>query len=61
MKLWDYILIVVVTTIFLFYFLYKRYKLQENDKKNFRRKEYQDYLQNLQKKLIMKEIERRIK
>ena len=57
MKLWDYILIVVVTTIFLFYFLYKRYKLQENDKKILEEKEYQDYLQNLQKKLIMKEIE----
>ena len=57
MKLWDYILIVVVTTIFLFYFLYKRYKLQENDKKILEEKEHQHYLQNLQKKLIMKEIE----
>ena len=56
MKLWDYILIVVVTTIFLFYFLYKRYKLQENDKKILEEKEHQHYLQNLQQKLINEEI-----
>ena len=56
MKLWGYMLI-IVSTIFLFYFLYKRYKLQQNNKEIQREKEYQYYLENLQKKLIMKEIE----
>ena len=57
MKLWGYMLIIVVSILFLFYFLYKRYKLQQNNKEIQREKEYQDYLENLQKKLIMKEIE----
>ena len=56
MKLWGYILIVVVTTMFLFYFLYKRYKQQQNNKKTQQEKEYQYYLENLQKKLINEEI-----
>ncbi len=57
MKLWGYMLIIVVSILFLFYFLYKRYKLQQNNKEIQREKEYQYYLENLQKKLIMKEIE----
>ncbi len=55
MKLWGYMLI-IVSTIFLFYFLYKRYKLQQNNKEIQREKEYQYYLENLQQKLINEEI-----
>ena len=60
MKLWGYMLIIVVSILFLFYFLYKRYKLQQNNKKIQREKEYQYYLKNLQKKLIDEEINKEL-
>ncbi len=60
MKLWGYMLIIVVSILFLFYFLYKRHKLQQNSKEIQRKKEYQYYLKNLQKKLIDEEINKEL-
>lgn len=58
MKLWGYILI-IVSTIFLFYFLHRIYKLHQDNKKILeerKRLKKENYLQNLQQKVITEKI-----